>query len=235
MGLTCFTSSQMFMVTKERTERWHELVTVETSHDVRVAITSFSSFSSCMARMTMGPRTAYSTRFTLGFMLSRVSTFPRLESPFTALWDMFALSRTSRRLPKTEREGKTIKLEERSRVDKRDGWRLSDFTSRSKTKKTGSGSVELSVGLVFALTARRLKPPPRPLTPSPAPDWRSAAGSEDAFCPVRNSNFPKIRSKSKIPPALRLDELQLKTDVGMKKASLNIIILHLMLQVCVIL
>lgn len=83
-------------------------------------------------------------------------------------------------------KGKKIKLEERSRVDKRDGWRLSDFTSRSKTK-TSSGSVELGVGLVFALTARRLKPPPRPLaTPTPAPDWRSAAGSEDAFCPVRN-------------------------------------------------
>lgn len=100
---------------------------------------------------------------------------------------------------------KTTKLEERSRVDKRDGWRFSDFTSRSKTRKTSSGSVELGVGLVFELTAHRLKPPPRPLSPSPAPDWWSAGGSEDAFCPVRISNFPKIRSKSKIPPALRLD------------------------------
>lgn len=118
-----------------RKERLHELVPVETSQDVRVAITSFSSFSSCTARMTMGPRTAYSTRFTLGFMLSRVSTFPRLEPPFTACWDMFALSRAS------SEDWKTKQLEECSRVDMRDGWGLTDFTSCwRRTKRTTSGS-----------------------------------------------------------------------------------------------
>lgn len=50
------------------------------------ARTSLSSFSSCTARCTMGPRTAYSTRFTLGFMLSKVSTLPRHDTPFC--WDI---------------------------------------------------------------------------------------------------------------------------------------------------
>lgn len=54
-------------------------------------VTSFSSFSNCTARCTMGPRTAYSTRFTLGFMVSRVSTLPRCGTPFTACWDIFLL------------------------------------------------------------------------------------------------------------------------------------------------
>lgn len=61
--------------------------------------TSFSSFSSCIARWAMGPRTAYSTRFTLGFMLSKVSTLPRHETPFTVCWDMFFVMSRARRFP----------------------------------------------------------------------------------------------------------------------------------------
>ncbi|KAA8580851.1 hypothetical protein FQN60_013809 [Etheostoma spectabile] len=47
-----------------------------------------SSFSICTARWTIAPRTAYSTRFTLGFMLSKVSTLPLLRTPFAACWDI---------------------------------------------------------------------------------------------------------------------------------------------------
>lgn len=54
-------------------------------------LTSLSSFSICTARWTTGPRTAYSTFFTLGFMLSTVSTLPRHGTPFAAWWDMLFL------------------------------------------------------------------------------------------------------------------------------------------------
>lgn len=43
-----------------------------------------SSCSSSKARCTMGPRTAYSTLRTHGFMVSRVNTFPL--SPFLEAW-----------------------------------------------------------------------------------------------------------------------------------------------------
>lgn len=60
----------------------------------RFQFTSRSSFSICTARWTMGPRTAYSTRFTFGFMFSTVSTFPRHDTPFTACWDILARLRS---------------------------------------------------------------------------------------------------------------------------------------------
>ena len=56
-------------------------------HFTTPVFTSFSSFSICTALWTMGPRTAYSTLFTLGFMFSRVSTLPRGDPPF-ACWDI---------------------------------------------------------------------------------------------------------------------------------------------------
>lgn len=46
--------------------------------------TSFSSFSICTARCTMGPLTAYSTFLIRGFIVSKVSTFPRRDAtPFS--------------------------------------------------------------------------------------------------------------------------------------------------------
>lgn len=56
-----------------------------------LTLTSLRSFSICTARWTTGPRTAYSTFFTLGFMLSTVSTLPRHATPFAAWWDMLLL------------------------------------------------------------------------------------------------------------------------------------------------
>ena len=53
--------------------------------------TSLSSFSIFRACWTMGPRTAYSTRLTLGFMLSKVSTLPLHGTPFAACRDMFVV------------------------------------------------------------------------------------------------------------------------------------------------
>lgn len=54
--------------------------------------TSFSSLSSCTARWTIGPRTAYSIRLTLGFMVSKVNTLPGQEPPLTGGWDIVAKS-----------------------------------------------------------------------------------------------------------------------------------------------
>lgn len=50
--------------------------------------TSESSLSSSTARCTMGPRTAYSTFFTAGFMVSRVNTFARADAPFSGIFSL---------------------------------------------------------------------------------------------------------------------------------------------------
>lgn len=48
--------------------------------------TSLSSFSICTARCTMGPRTAYSTFFTLGFMVSMVKTLFWENTAFSVIF-----------------------------------------------------------------------------------------------------------------------------------------------------
>lgn len=48
--------------------------------------TSDSSLSSSTARCTMGPRTAYSTIFTLGFIVSMVNTLLRGDTPFSVIF-----------------------------------------------------------------------------------------------------------------------------------------------------
>lgn len=81
-------------------------------------LTSLSSFSSSTARCTMGPRTAYSTFFTVGFMLSMVSTLPRDIVPLS---DIFVLGSARRvvlkldkALPGEEEEDKGGEVSERN-------------------------------------------------------------------------------------------------------------------------
>lgn len=47
-----------------------------------------SSFSSSTARCTIGPRTAYSTFFTVGFMVSMVNTLARDDTPFSLIFSL---------------------------------------------------------------------------------------------------------------------------------------------------
>lgn len=62
--------------------------------------TSESSLSSSKARCTMGPRTAYSTFFTLGFMVSMVSTLARLTTPFSVIFSLGSPRSVALRLDK---------------------------------------------------------------------------------------------------------------------------------------
>lgn len=61
--------------------------------------TSRSSFSSSTARCTMGPLTAYSTIFTVGFMVSMVSTLGR-DNPFSDIFSLGSPRRDVVRLDK---------------------------------------------------------------------------------------------------------------------------------------
>lgn len=129
-----------------------------------------------MARRTMGPRTAYSTRFTLGFMLSRVSTFPQLESPFTACWDMLSLSRTTRRLPRTERQNNGLKLKWHARLVK--------FISRYQPSVEETQDNER---LHFTSLSWR------PLALAPVSDWlRAGAGKRRFLVQAETRTFRSI-------------------------------------------
>lgn len=62
--------------------------------------TSESSLSSSTARCTMGPRTAYSTFFTVGFMVSMVNTLARDDTPFSVIFSLGSPRRVALRLDK---------------------------------------------------------------------------------------------------------------------------------------
>ncbi len=65
-----------------------------------VVQTSESSLSSSTARCTMGPRTAYSTFFTVGFMVSMVNTLARDDTPFSDIFSLGSPRRVALRLDK---------------------------------------------------------------------------------------------------------------------------------------
>lgn len=65
-----------------------------------VVQTSESSLSSSTARCTMGPRTAYSTFFTVGFMVSMVNTLARAGTPFSVIFSLGSPRRAALRLDK---------------------------------------------------------------------------------------------------------------------------------------
>lgn len=60
--------------------------------------TSDSSLSSSTARCTMGPRTAYSTFFTVGFIVSMVNTLARDVTPFSVIFSLGNPRRVALRL-----------------------------------------------------------------------------------------------------------------------------------------
>lgn len=59
-----------------------------------------SSLSSSTARCTMGPRTAYSTFFTVGFIVSMVNTLARDVTPFSVIFSLGSPRRVALRLDK---------------------------------------------------------------------------------------------------------------------------------------
>lgn len=64
----------------------------------RLLRTSESSLSSSKARCTMGPRTAYSTFFTVGFMVSMVNTLVRGGALFSDIFSLGSPRRVALRL-----------------------------------------------------------------------------------------------------------------------------------------
>lgn len=69
-------------------------------NEPRVVQTSESSLSSSTARCTMGPRTAYSTFFTVGFMVSMVNTLARDDTPFSVIFSLGSPRRVTLTLDK---------------------------------------------------------------------------------------------------------------------------------------
>ena len=69
-------------------------------NEPRVVQTSDSSLSSSIALCTMGPRTAYSTFFTVGFMVSMVNTLARDDTPFSVIFSLGSPRRVALTLDK---------------------------------------------------------------------------------------------------------------------------------------
>lgn len=126
----------------------------------------------------MGPRTAYSTRFTLGFMLSRVSTFPRLESPFTACWDMFALSRASSEDWKTKKKKKKRNVAKLTRETGEVYQNLPVVRGGQRKQPAALPNLAWRSSLLWQFTVLTATTPTHPRL---VPDWRRAAGRKDAF------------------------------------------------------
>lgn len=86
-------------------------------NEPRVVQTSESSFSSSIARCTMGPRTAYSTFFTVGFMVSMVNTLARDDTPFSVIFSLGSPRRVALTLDKAlpgEEEDRGGEISERT-------------------------------------------------------------------------------------------------------------------------